>query len=168
MSPFPQAVIRLQGVSKVFPDVPPGTPPALSSLTADVPPVWSWGLGPDAAGKTTLRACWLGRSCRPPAPWKCSGACPAPRRRTKPSTMSGICRSVSVCMKIRPSSTILTSMPNCAGLKDRRVRPCSKAADVHGVEAVYGSAGGKAFRRHEAETRPCLRAADHAPPAAAR
>lgn len=55
MSPFPQAVIRLQGVSKVFPDVPPGTPPALSSLTADVPSGLVVGLvGPDAAGKTTL------------------------------------------------------------------------------------------------------------------
>ena len=52
---FPQAVIRLQGVSKVFPDVPPGTPPALSSLTADVPSGLVVGLvGPDAAGKTTL------------------------------------------------------------------------------------------------------------------
>ena len=55
MSPSPQAVIRLQGVSKVFPDVPPGTPPALSSLTADVPSGLVVGLvGPDAAGKTTL------------------------------------------------------------------------------------------------------------------
>jgi len=55
VSPSPQAVIRLQGVSKVFPDVPPGTPPALSSLTADVPSGLVVGLvGPDAAGKTTL------------------------------------------------------------------------------------------------------------------
>ena len=55
MSPSPQAVIRLQGVSKVFPDVPPGTPPALSSLTADVPSGLVVVLvGPDAAGKTTL------------------------------------------------------------------------------------------------------------------
>ena len=55
MSPSPQPVIRLQGVSKVFPDVPPGTPPALSSLTADVPSGLVVGLvGPDAAGKTTL------------------------------------------------------------------------------------------------------------------
>lgn len=55
MSPSLQAVIRLQGVSKVFPDVPPGTPPALSSLTADVPSGLVVGLvGPDAAGKTTL------------------------------------------------------------------------------------------------------------------
>ena len=55
MSPSPQAVIRLQGVSKVFSDVPPGTPPALSSLTADVPSGLVVGLvGPDAAGKTTL------------------------------------------------------------------------------------------------------------------
>ena len=55
MSPSPQAVIRLQGVSKVFPDVPPGTPPALSSLTANVPSGLVVGLvGPDAAGKTTL------------------------------------------------------------------------------------------------------------------
>ena len=55
MSPSPQAVIRLQDVSKVFPDVPPGTPPALSSLTADVPSGLVVGLvGPDAAGKTTL------------------------------------------------------------------------------------------------------------------
>ena len=55
MSPSPQAVIRLQGVSMVFPDVPPGTPPALSSLTADVPSGLVVGLvGPDAAGKTTL------------------------------------------------------------------------------------------------------------------
>lgn len=34
-------------------------------------------------------------------------------------------------------------MPNCAGLKPRRVRPCSKAADVHGVEAVYDRLAGK-------------------------
>ncbi|WP_308774016.1 ABC transporter ATP-binding protein, partial [uncultured Bilophila sp.] len=55
MSPSPQAVIRLQDVSKVFPDVPPGTPPALSGLTADVPSGQVVGLvGPDAAGKTTL------------------------------------------------------------------------------------------------------------------
>ena len=36
MSASPEAVIRLQGVSKVFPDVPPDTPPALDALTADV------------------------------------------------------------------------------------------------------------------------------------
>ena len=72
-------------------------------------------------------ACWPGCSCRRPAAWKCSGASPAPRHRTKPFTMSGICRSVSGCMKICPSSTISISMPNCAGLKARRVRPCSKS-----------------------------------------
>ena len=55
MSASPEAVIRLQGVSKVFPDVPPGTPPALDTLTADVPSGRVVGLvGPDAAGKTTL------------------------------------------------------------------------------------------------------------------
>ena len=85
MSPFPQAVIRLQGVSKVFPDVPPGTPPALSSLTADVPSGLVVGLvGPDAAGKTTL-------------------------------------------MRLLAGLLLPTSGPNCAGLKDRRVSPCSKS-----------------------------------------
>ena len=55
MSASPEAVIRLQGVSKVFPDVPPDTPPALDALTADVPSGQVVGLvGPDAAGKTTL------------------------------------------------------------------------------------------------------------------
>lgn len=48
-------VIRLDALSKVFPDVPPGTPPALRDVTADVPPGRVVGLvGPDAAGKTTL------------------------------------------------------------------------------------------------------------------
>ena len=125
MSPFPQAVIRLQGVSKVFPDVPPGTPPALSSLTADVPSGLVVGLvGPDAAGKTTLMRLLAGLLLPTSGSVEVLGRVPG---RTKPSTMSGICRSVSVCMKICPSSTILTSMPNCAGLKDRRVSPCSKS-----------------------------------------
>ena len=55
MTAVPEAVIRLQGVSKSFPDVPPDTPPALDGLTADVPSGMVVGLvGPDAAGKTTL------------------------------------------------------------------------------------------------------------------
>ncbi|MFQ9865728.1 MAG: hypothetical protein ACLRWP_00595 [Bilophila wadsworthia] len=127
MSPSPQAVIRLQGVSKVFPDVPPGTPPALSSLTADVLRFGRGAWGPDAAGKTTLMRLLAGLLLPTSGSVEVLGRVPAPRRRTKPSTMSGICRSVSVCMKICPSSTILTSMPNCAGLKARRVRPCSKS-----------------------------------------
>lgn len=58
MSPVPLGdapVIRLDALSKIFPDVPPGTPPALRDLTADVPSGRVVGLvGPDAAGKTTL------------------------------------------------------------------------------------------------------------------
>ena len=55
MSSLPEAVIRLRGVTRTFPDVPPGTPPALSGLTADIPGGQVVGLvGPDAAGKTTL------------------------------------------------------------------------------------------------------------------
>nr|WP_300838099.1 ATP-binding cassette domain-containing protein [uncultured Bilophila sp.] len=47
--------MRLEAVSKVFPDVPPGTPPALQDVTADIPAGRVVGLvGPDAAGKTTL------------------------------------------------------------------------------------------------------------------
>ncbi len=55
-APGPQGpVIRLEAVSKVFPDVPPGTPPALQDVTADIPAGRVVGLvGPDAAGKTTL------------------------------------------------------------------------------------------------------------------
>ena len=49
------AVINLQGVSKVFPNVPSGTPPALDNLTASIPSGQVVGLvGPDASGKTTL------------------------------------------------------------------------------------------------------------------
>lgn len=55
MNKFPEAAVRLQGVSKCFADMPPGTPPALAGLTADVPSGKVVGLvGPDAAGKTTL------------------------------------------------------------------------------------------------------------------
>ena len=51
----PEAVIELQGVSRVFPNVPPGTPPALDNLTATIPAGMVVGLvGPDASGKTTL------------------------------------------------------------------------------------------------------------------
>ncbi len=55
MSESPEAAVRLRDVSKLFADVPPGTPPALAGLTADVPSGMVVGLvGPDAAGKTTL------------------------------------------------------------------------------------------------------------------
>ncbi len=55
MRPDPESVIRLENVCKVFPNVPPGTPPALDNLTAHIPAGMVVGLvGPDASGKTTL------------------------------------------------------------------------------------------------------------------
>lgn len=55
MIPGAEAVIKLQGVSKVFSNVPSGTPPALDNLTASIPSGQVVGLvGPDASGKTTL------------------------------------------------------------------------------------------------------------------
>ena len=132
MSPSPQAVIRLQGVSKVFPDVPPGTPPALSSLTADVPSGLVVGLvGPDAAGKTTLMRLLAG-----------------------------------LLLPTSGSVEVLGREPGSEA-SDEAVHDVGYMPQRFGFEAVYGSAGGKAFRRHEAETRPCLRAVDHTPPAAA-
>lgn len=48
-------IIELRGVSKLFPHVPPGTPPALDTLEAMIPSGKIVGLvGPDASGKTTL------------------------------------------------------------------------------------------------------------------
>ena len=121
MSPSPQAVIRLQGVSKVFPDVPPGTPPALSSLTADVPSGLVVGLvGPDAAGKTTLMRLLAGLLLPTSGSVEVLGRVPGSEASDEAVHDVGY-------MKICPSSTILTSMPNCAGLKARRVRPCSKS-----------------------------------------
>ena len=69
----------------------------------------------------------MGRAVRLQTGGPCPGARPSPMRRAKPSVMSGICRSVSVCMKICPSSTTSTFMPSCAGLRARRVGPCLKS-----------------------------------------
>lgn len=128
MSPSPQAVIRLQGVSKVFPDVPPGTPPALSSLTAGCPLRFGRGAcGPDAAGKTTLMRLLAGLLLPTSGSVEVLGRVPGSEASDEAvhdvgymPQRFGLYEDLSVIDN-------LTSMPNCAGLKARRVRPCSKS-----------------------------------------
>ena len=107
MTAVPEAVIRLQGVSKSFPDVPPDTPPALDGLTADVPSGMVVGLvGPDAAGKTTLMRLLAGLLLPSAGTVEVLGGPPDSSGRSADALHDvGTCRSDSDCTKTFPSST---------------------------------------------------------------